>query len=71
MHERRAATPELLLPGLRREGVVHGDHVDARDTLLGELGGVGDVTGHLRGAGRREGTWDANEDVCKGMLALL
>ena len=54
---------QLLLPGLGGEGVVDGDDVDALDALGGELVGVLDVAGDLRGAGWGEGARDADDDV--------
>lgn len=53
----------LLLPGLRREGVVDSHDVDALDALGGESVGVLDVAGDLGGAWWSESTGDADDDV--------
>lgn len=54
---------QLLLPGRHRELVVDADHVDALDTLLGELGCLLNEAGNVRRAWWGEGAWDTDDDV--------
>jgi hypothetical protein len=55
----------LLFPGLGGKGVVDGDDVDALDALRGEFVSVLGVAGDLGAAGRCEGAWDADNEVCE------
>ena len=53
----------LLLPGLGGESIVDSHDVDTLDALRGELVGVLNVAGDLRGAWWGESAWNTNDDV--------
>lgn len=63
MHN-RVLRAQLLLPRLRREGVVDSYNVDALHALGSEGIGLLDISGDLRGAWWCECTGNADDDVC-------